>query len=359
MINILHLHTELNLACGITRTITQILNNTSKNLNHYLITLGGNATQRFEGLDTRLKVLTFNRNSIFGSLKILIALFTFCKKNSIHIVHSHHRYFDTLIWILRPILKIKTITSVQSKVKGSKILSYKADSLIACSRTIKKHLTQYFNVNEKRIKVIFNAADSKSIKISEEPKILKGSLGIDLTNFVIGFIGRIDFAEKGIDVLISAFDELLKSNSKFHLLLIGDGPNIPEAKSFCALHKRNTTILTSKENIFDYYNLLDLVVLPSNVDPFPLTMLEAGIMKKPFIGSNVDGIPELIKHEENGLLFESGNVQELNTQIARIYNDRKFGEKIAENLHKKVLEFYTVDRIIPQYEKLYSELLIE
>ena len=142
-------------------------------------------------------------------------------------------------------------------------------------------------------------------------------------------------------------------------MLIGDGANNQEVKSFCDLHKTNTTFLTSKENIFDYYNLIDLIVLPSKVDPFPLTMLEAGFMSCPFIGSNIDGIPELITNEENGLLFESGNVEELKDQIVRIYNDRKFGEKLAENLNIKVLDSFTVDKIIPQYEKLYSELLVE
>lgn len=356
---ILHLHTELNLACGITRTINQIVSNSSKSSIHHIISLGGNALNRFENFNVKLNVFTFDRNTISGMLNIIFALFTYCKKNSIQIVHSHHRYFDTLIWVLKPFLKIKTITSVQSKVSGIKLFSYKADKLIACSGTIKNHLIEYFNIDEKRIKVIFNAVDSKSISISQELKQLKMSIGIELNKFVIGFIGRIDFAEKGVDVLLDAFNELSISNPNIHLLLIGDGAKNQEVKSFCDFHKTNTTFLSSKENIFDYHNLIDLVVLPSRVDPFPLTMLEAGIMKRPFIGSNVDGIPELISNGENGLLFESGNVEELKAQIIRIYNDRKFGEKLAENLHKKVLDSFTVDKIIPQYEKLYSELLVE
>jgi len=356
---ILHLYTELNLACGITRTIAQIVSNSSKSSIHHIISLGGNALNRFEIFDVKLNMFTFDRNTILGTLNILFALFIYCKKNSMQIVHSHHRYFDTLIWILKPLLKIKTITSVQSKVSGIKLFSYKADRLIACSGTIKKHLIEYFNIDVRRIKVVFNSVDSKSISISQQLKQLKMNLRIELDNFVIGFIGRIDFAEKGVDVLLDAFNELSISSPNIHLLLIGDGPNNQEVKSFCDLHKTTTTFLSSKENIFDYYNIIDLVVLPSRVDPFPLTMIESGYMNRPFIGSNIDGIPELISSEENGLLFESGNVEELKTQIARIYNDRKFGEKLAENLHKKVLDSFTVDKIIPQYEKLYSELLVE
>lgn len=79
---------------------------------------------------------------------------------------------------------------------------------------------------------------------------------------------------------------------------------------------------------------------------------------KTVIASNVDGIPELISNGENGLLFESGNVEELKEQIIRIYNDRKFGEKLAENLHKS-FGFLHGWQNNPQYEKLYSELLVE
>ncbi len=116
-------------------------------------------------------------------------------------------------------LKIETITSVHSKVKGIKLFSYKADRLIACSGTIKKHLIKYFGIEEKRIKVIFNSVDFKSISISQELKQLKMSIGIEFDKFVIGFIGRIDFAEKGVDVLLNAFNDLSNLKSKYPFIV--------------------------------------------------------------------------------------------------------------------------------------------
>lgn len=359
MMIILHLHTELNLACGITRTIFQIVSNSSESSMNLILTLGGNALNRFEINDIKVNVLNYNRNTISGSLSILFAIFKYCKKNSVQIVHSHHRYFDTLVWILKPFLKIKTITSVQSKVSGFKLFSYKAQKLIACSKSIKKHLINNFSINKSRITVIYNAVETKEFVSTKTKAELINELNIPPDKFIIGYFGRLDFNEKGIDVLLSAFEDLSKTNSEFHLLLIGDGPNNQEVKGFCVLHKTNATFLSSKENIFDYYKLINLFVLPSKVDPFPLTMLEAGFMNCPFIGSNVDGIAELIENENDGLLFNAENVDELKNQISRIYNDRKLGEKLAENLHKKVLNSFTADKTIPQYQKLYSELLIE
>ena len=354
---ILHLHTELNLACGITRTISQIVHNSPIDFEHHLISLGGNALSRFENKKIRLKVVSINRYSLSGTIKIFFVLLNYCRNNSIQIVHSHHRYFDALVWYLKPFIKIKTVTSVQSKVYGKKVFSYKAGKLIACSKTIKNHLINIFNIDENRIEVIYNSVDAASSVHLIEKERLKNQIGIGLEEFVIGFVGRLDFAEKGIDVLLETIMELFSLQLRIHLLLIGDGPNYLEVEKFCKMNKNKTTLLTSKENIFDYYNLMNMVVLPSRIDPFPLTMIETGLMNKPFVGSNLDGIDELIEHEKDGLLFESGNADDLKNQILRIFKDKKLADYLSENLNKKVLESYTLEKIIPQYEEVYLDVI--
>ena len=354
---ILHLQTELNLACGITRTISQIIKNSSKEFEHHLIALGGNGLSRFETINFNPKILNLNGFSLSGALKIYFFLLNYCKEHSIQIIHSHHRYFDTLVWFLKPVMKIKTITSVQSKVYNKKIFSYKADKLIACSKTIKNHLLNKFKIGDNRIVVIYNAVDSASIKPVTHNEQLKKEISIGLEDFIIGFVGRIDYKEKGVDILLDAFKALSKQHLKVHLLLIGEGSNFNEVESYCGLNKSKATLLSSKENIFDYYDLMDLIVLPSRVDPFPLTMIETGLMNRPLIGSNVDGIAEFIEHGVNGLLFESGNPDELKQQIVKIIENRKFGAALAENLYNKVLESFTVQKIVPQYENLYKLIL--
>lgn len=357
MIRILHLQTELNLSCGITRTISQIIKNSSSEFEHQLLALGGDGLNRFEAFNFNPIVISFDKISLIRAIKIYSFLRNYCKKYSIQIIHSHHRYFDTLAWLLKPFLKVKTITSVQSKVYGKNILSYKADKMIACSNTIKKHLMSNFNLPENRIKVIYNSVDPAVLKINVYKQKLKTELGINPKDFVIGFVGRIDFKEKGVDLLLEAFNKLSKSNLQNHLLIIGNGSDQNEVTYYCDASKLKVKFLSSKENIFDYYNLMDVVVLPSRVDPFPLVMLETALIQKPFIGSNVDGIAELIEHEKDGLLFESGDAGDLVKQIIKIIDDKKLADLLAKNLNKKVLESFTVQRIIPQYEKLYRNIL--
>jgi len=86
-------------------------------------------------------------------------------------------------------------------------------------------------------------------------------------------------------------------------------------------------------------------------------MLQCGLFKKPFIGSNVDGIKELIINEKNGLLFEAGNKSELAEKIILFTKNIKLREKCGENLHKEIINKYTEKTVIPKIEKLYYEYL--
>jgi len=356
-LKILHLQTDLNLACGITRTISQIIKSSSQEFENHLIAMGGDGLNRFEAFNFNPIILNLDRFSLIGTLKIYFFLLHYCRKHSIQIIHSHHRFFDTIAWLLKPFLKVKTITSVQSKVYGKNKLSYKADKMIACSNTIKKHLISNFNLPEYRIEVIYNLVDPAVLKIYVDKQKLKTELDINTQDFVIGFVGRIDFKEKGIDILLEAFNQLSKSNLQTHLLIIGNGSDQNKVTNYCNASKCKITFLSSKENIFDFYNLMDVIVLPSRVDPFPLVMLETALIQKPFIGCNVDGIAELIEHEKDGLLFESGDAGDLVKQIIKIIDDKKLADLLAKNLNKKVLESFTVQRIISQYEKLYRNIL--
>lgn len=355
-INILHLQNHLNISCGVSKTIYLIAKNSSSPFNHYIASLDGDSVSRFESLNIKPFIIKDFKNSAIGLLNHFIKLYSFCKQNQINIIHSHHRYFDLLAFLLSKLLKVKTIISVQSKVFNKKFLSYKSDILIACSNSMKAHLINNFNFDERRIKVIYNAVDLKEILLTKTKTELLNSLDIPLDKFIIGYFGRFDFKEKGIDILLEAFLNLSKVNKDIFLLLIGNGLDEIKTIEFITQNKLSAKVINSQEDICNYYQLLNVFVLPSRLDPFPLVMLEAGLMKKAFIGSNVDGIAELIEYEKDGLLFEPGNSYDLQNKILKIYYDKKFADQLAKNLNGKILSNYTTQKIIPQYQELYIKL---
>ncbi len=86
-------------------------------------------------------------------------------------------------------------------------------------------------------------------------------------------------------------------------------------------------------------------------------MLQSGLHKKPFIGSNADGIAELIIHRENGLLFRKKDSEDLADKINIFAENNSLANKCRMNLFETVSNNYTEKQIIPEIIKLYKDLI--
>ena len=353
--NILHLQTELNITCGVTKNIYLISKTLNKNYKHFVIGLGGDFINSVKAKDIYIEIINYNRNSVLGTLQILSYLNKFCNQHKIDIVHSHHRYFDVLAFLLSKVKRIKTVTSVRSKVFGRKSISYLSKNLIAVSYSIKKHLINYFNIPEQRIQVINNFIDSSEINITRDKEDLKQSLKIPNKSYLIGYVGRLNYKEKGVDILLNAYKVFTKHHTDDILVFIGDGEDLESIQDFIGRNKTHVIIIPPQSNVYNYYNILNLVVLPSLTEAFGNVILEAGLMKKPFIGANVEGIPEIIKDKYNGLLFTKGDSIDLKEKLELFYSNKSLADKCANNLHKEILTNYTSDIVIPKIDKIYQD----
>lgn len=137
------------------------------------------------------------------------------------------------------------------------------------------------------------------------------------------FIGRI-FPEKGLDVLLKAMLEVDESSCSLDIYgQVDDKDYFIKCE---ALYKNKSNInyhgfLNSKE-IVNTLKKYDALVLPSMIaEMAPLVILEAFAAGIPVIGSDIGGIKEAIKNEENGLLFDMGDYQQLKSIIEELVNN--------------------------------------
>ena len=353
---ILHLHTKINLTCGISKTIYLIAKNLVEDFEHVVFTLGGDAIPKFKTAGINIISSKCKSNNIFQTILIFAEIIKIVKKQRIDIIHSHHRYFDLLAYFISQHISVRTVTSVQSKVFGKKTLSYKADILLACSNSIKEHLANYFIIDPSKIRVIYNFVDIAEAEIGIQKSILKKNLNINENSVVIGFVGRFSLQEKGIDVLLEAFRKVSQVNVDLILLLIGEGEDRDYIYNFIAGHKVQAVIVAPNKNIFEMYNIMDLVVLPSRIDPFPLVMLECGLMKKAFIGSNVDGIKELVENRIDGILVNVNDTESLAKELEFLITNTELRKELGNKLLEKVVKNFSKDQIIPLYAKTYREI---
>ncbi|MEW6606966.1 MAG: glycosyltransferase family 4 protein [bacterium] len=152
------------------------------------------------------------------------------------------------------------------------------------------------------------------------------------------YVGRIS-PEKGIITLIEAI-KYLNINTK--LYLIGEGPYEEKVKqiargiknvNFVGYQRGDELKSTIKESMF--------VIVPSEwYENFPFAILEAFALGKPVIGSNIGGLPELIKDKFNGLLFEPKNVNDLANKIQYLLENKEIIPTLGKNARRLIEEKY-------------------
>lgn len=352
--NVLHITPDFNYACGRSYYVFLLLKYLKRN-NHnvLLVTNGGDSLERLdeEGIPYAVIKSIHSKNPV-AFANALKRLRTITTDKNIDIIHSHHRYSEFLALQLASIRrrKIHTVFTSLSFVDKRYRIEYRSDRIIAVSNSIKKMLIQNFGVKEKKIEVIHNFTDTNEIHeleiLSEHPKD-HGN------NFNILSIGRFHH-EKNFNILLEAL-ALINDNS-IKTIILGEGEQYHDYKIFIQRRNLNVELALPQKNLLEYFLIADLCVLPSRRDPFPNFMLQSGLHKKPFIGTNVDGIGELIEHGRNGLLFDLDNATELAENIVRMKSDLVLRRLMAEQLYHDVINNYTQEFILPKIEKVYNSL---
>ena len=179
-----------------------------------------------------------------------------------------------------------------------RFIAWKSDLILANSNATKILLEKKFGISKKKIKFIYNGVDI-SINRNNEP--LKNKKNKNY--FYVGFIGRLD-TPKGVHVLIDAIGKL--KNKNIRLIIAGDGP-LKLRLLDRAQELRSVSFIGRISDTREFFNTIDLLVVPSIREPFGNVCIEAGLYKVPVLASYVDGIPEIIENNISGELIRPKN----------------------------------------------------
>ena len=101
----------------------------------------------------------------------------------------------------------------------------------------------------------------------------------------------------------------------------------------------------------------NILVIPSRMESIPQVIKEAFYLKIPIIATNVGGIPELITHEETGILIPPNNTKKLKESILNLLENNELSEKISNNGYDFVVNNLTWEVLLPKYVKFYRDLM--
>lgn len=295
----------------------------------------------------------------------------YLKENNIDIVHSHIEYSDILCYILNstkenvkwicnihgPWFTLFYSTSKFSSLSNFFIIKFlkkafkRMDRVVFVSEYLYNESKKVFGdiVEDKGI-IILNGINTYNIN-KENTLDLKAG-------FNILFPGGPKL-KKGGDILIDAIKDLVDEIPDLNLYIALEVPEnhlIKQLVKKYSLESHVNFVGFLKPDIYmALLNSVDLLAMPSRMEPFGMVYLEAMALGTPIIASNVGGGVEIIKNGHNGILT-SPEPYEVSNAILNIYNDNKLRKRISENNLKDINNFeWKV--IIDKYIELYFKLI--
>ena len=251
-----------------------------------------------------------------------------------------------------------------------------ADALIAVSEETKDDVLKYFDVDENKVKVIYNGIRLNEYVVTEKTSTLD-KFNIDKSKSYVLFVGRIT-RQKGIIHLVNAIKYI---DPETQIILCAGAPDTPEiAKemedSVNLVKKTRKNVIwidemLPKEEIIQLYSHADVFCCPSIYEPFGIINIEAMACKTAVVASAVGGIKEVVVHGETCILVpvEQQNVapfepinpdkfaKDLANGVNKVINNKVLRESMAEKGRKRVEEHFDWVAIAKQVEELYKSLI--
>ncbi|RXA20928.1 glycosyltransferase family 1 protein [Methanosarcina sp. MSH10X1] len=332
------------------KNFLDIVENTYPNTKIYLI------NNLFQNYDEKLLMHFTMSPLVYPNRKFILylaALLNRNKRNKLKLIINYHGEPSTEFKIKLKNHDLKSLVYVPNYILTPYIMR-SADVIIVNSFMIRDlFVTKY---KARNIIVIPNGIDS-SWSSNSNSKLKKNEKN---TKYLF-YHGRLD-PEKGVELLIKAFSNVLKvTNENIKLFIGGNGKQRNYLEKLCNNLKieNDVTFLgnLSQTEIKFYLSIADIAVYPSILDGFSLSVLEAfSIVNGPVIYSNKIGIDDFVR--KSGFEFYTFNpsIEEITSMISKILKN-DYDKKIFLR-QKEFASHYTWDRIVNEYIKVYQDLFL-
>jgi L-malate glycosyltransferase len=338
--------------------INLITNFKNNNLPIYIINKKNSFISNNLDLKKKLSIQKINFFNIFYyAYKISL----FVTKNSIDTIHIGWTNDLRLAVLIKKICihNIKIIYFRQMKITRMKTNIYhkfiynSVNRILVITDKLKEEVERYIPYFKKEnINVLRHGIKEVTQKVNIKQIINN----FNKNKFNIGIFSRIE-EQKGQHLVIDSLLEIYKDKGDFfNLYIIGH----QEDQNYYSKLKKIVEQNNLKKNIFfinfikdpiRIMNNFDLIILPTYEETFGLVVIESMLMKASIIGSNAGGVPEIIKNEYNGLLFESRNYKSLKNKIIFLLTNPKLKKQMIKNAYDFVIKNYDYDNHFDELKK--------
>lgn len=233
--------------------------------------------------------------------------------------------------------------------------------IIAGSKAVGDNLVAQYGADSKKIKVVHSFVDAV-LKVEKDKESLRKELGIKNNELIVGIASSQEL-RKGTDMVPLLVQKIKqKADRPFKFINLGGtskSPAVRCAKIDAEKLGVNDVLLFIDHNKFpnDYINLFDVFLLMSREDPFPLVMLTAAKLKKPIIAFEKSGGAVEFLENGHGILAPYLDLDKMADEVVRLLNDAELREKYGENIHRRLEEDYSDEKLTLDIFNLIDELV--
>jgi glycosyltransferase involved in cell wall biosynthesis len=231
------------------------------------------------------------------------------------------------------------------------------DRVVAISTGV-EHMLRGAGVPAEKLRLVHSAIDPAPFAAPADRALVRRELGVGEGDLVVGMVAQF-IKRKGHAVLLDALERLRDQFPHLRVLLFGDGPLQGDVARKLAAKglSRIVRLLGFRDDIPRILPVLDLVVHPAYREGLGVALIQAAAAGVPIVACRAGGIPDIVRHEENGLLVEPGNVAGLAAAIQQLLADEPLRRRLGDAGRDLVARQFTYDRMVAGNLAVYRELL--
>jgi len=308
------------------------------------------------------------------------------KREKCDIVHLHNfSQFVPIIRAFNPKIKIvlhmhcEWLTQLDRTMIENRL--NEVDLIIGCSEYITEKIRLVFPQFAERCQTIYNGVDVNHF-VSRNRYILANKNSIKR----LLFVGRLS-PEKGLHILLEAFQEVVKRYPKAQLEIVGSKTTSPiefivalsddpKLSKLAFFYKKSSYFSQLQERLLSFdiadnvtftnyiphrylihhYRQADVLVNPSFSEAFGMSLIEAMACQVPVVATRVGGMTEIVEEGKTGILVEAGNAPELAEAILYILSDKDLRKRMGKFARERVVELFSWDKIAEDLLCQYKEI---
>ena len=268
----------------------------------------------------------------------------------VHTFHGHvlHGYFHPAVNIL-----------VRWIERGLAVIT---DRIVTISPRQRAEIVERYSISadSRTVTIPLGLDLDRLLNVTHSTANFREELTIGVDDIVIGYVGRM-VPIKDLQTLVGAFGEASASHSSLWLLFAGDGPeraNLERLIEELGVAGR-VRFLGWTEELTEVYATMDICVVSSLNEGTPVAIIEAMAAERAVIATEVGGVPDVVRHEETGLLVTPGDVHDLAVAMVRFASSTEDRRRMAAAGRRAVATRYAAARLVDDVECLYQSALVE